>query len=412
MPRDDVWFYQLDGVMLGPVTLAWLKEQILSGRLAATVRVRREDEMALAPAAESPEFGLRPPSVQPPLIPSPPARSEGPAVSREAGATGAGGGGRVGTGTAKLGGHPRAGTGRNSTGHWSRRSEKHFLGFYLGIFLLISFFLFSGLRLAGYPPAGYAPNDSGAWPSPGNAPAGRNREEIPLPGGESLKLAPIPAGTFSMGSPGSESGRRDDEVQHEAVISRPFHMGVHEVTQAQWRAVMGTNPGRFEGDRLPVEQVSWEDATAFCRRVSELTGRRVRLPTEAEWEYACRAGTGTAFNTGETIGPHQANYNGDHVYGEGAKGAYRQETAEVGSFPGNAWGLHDMHGNVWEWCSDWYGGYPAGSASDPKGPESGAYRVLRGGGWHSFPWSCRSASRYMIDPGYRNHGFGFRVVMD
>jgi formylglycine-generating enzyme required for sulfatase activity len=185
------------------------------------------------------------------------------------------------------------------------------------------------------------------------------------------------------------------------------------VTQAQWRAVMGNNPSRFKEDRRPVESVSWEDATTFCRKASELTGRKLRLPTEAEWEYACRAGTTTEFNTGEIISADdQANYNGNYPYGNDGKGVYREETVEVGSFPGNAWGLHDMHGNVWEWCSDWYGQYDISNIIDPYGVANGSHRVLRGGSWRGIAWFCRSAYRISCDPGGRGDDIGFRVVLD
>jgi formylglycine-generating enzyme required for sulfatase activity len=175
---------------------------------------------------------------------------------------------------------------------------------------------------------------------------------------------------------------------------------------------MGNNPSRFKEDRRPVESVSWEDATTFCRKLSLKTGRKVRLPTEAEWEYACRAGTTMVFNTGDTINTDQANYNGNYPYGNGGKGVYRKETVEVGSFPGNAWGLHDMHGNVLEWCSDWYGQYDISNIIDPYGVANGSRRVLRGGSWHDTARYCRSACRGRNDPGGRGSGGGFRVVLD
>ncbi|MBI4604138.1 MAG: SUMF1/EgtB/PvdO family nonheme iron enzyme [Planctomycetes bacterium] len=227
-----------------------------------------------------------------------------------------------------------------------------------------------------------------------------------------MVLRRIEPGEYLMGSPPGEEGRGDDESQHRVKITRPFYLGVTEVTQAEWRAVTGTSPSRFQGDKLPVEQVSWEDAKELCRKLSEREGKRYRLPTEAEWEYACRAGTATPFHTGGTIGTSQANYDGSYTYGSGQKGVYREKTVAVGSFPPNAWGLHDMHGNVWEWCEDWYGAYPQGEVTDPRGPSSGVSRVLRGGSWDSDPRNCRSANRYRIEPGFRNDGIGFRLALD
>ncbi len=172
-----------------------------------------------------------------------------------------------------------------------------------------------------------------------------------------MRFAWRPPGTFLMGSPPSEPQRWDDEQQHRVTLSKGFWLGVTPVTQAQWQAVMGSNPSHFQGDDRPVEEVSWDDCQEFCKRLAERDGQRYRLPTEAEWEYACRAGTTTPFHFGATLSTEQANYDGNYTYGEGKKGKYREETTPVGSFPANAWGLHDMHGNVWEWCQDWYGPY-------------------------------------------------------
>ncbi len=227
-----------------------------------------------------------------------------------------------------------------------------------------------------------------------------------------MKLIEIKPGEFTMGSPETEKDREDDETQHKVKITKPFMLGVHEVTQKQWQAVMGNNPSYFKGDDLPVETVSWDDATEFCRKLSEKEGKKYRLPMEAEWEYACRAGTTTPFHTGRTIGTAQANYDGTSTYGSGVVGVYRQKTTPVGSFPPNAWGLHDMHGNVWEWCGDWYGPYPAGDVTDPTGPTNGdGLRVLRGGAWGSNPGFCRSAFRGWGGPGCRYDGGGFRVAV-
>ncbi|MDR1611368.1 MAG: SUMF1/EgtB/PvdO family nonheme iron enzyme, partial [Planctomycetota bacterium] len=247
-------------------------------------------------------------------------------------------------------------------------------------------------------------------------------------GGVTLDLVRIPAGTFMMGSPAGgleaddvreikeirrkKSWGEYDETQHQVTLSSAFYMGIYEVTQSQWRAVMGGNPSNFSGYDNPVEQVSWNDAVEFCRMLSVKTGRKVRLPTEAEWEYACRAGTTTAFNTGETISTDQANYDGNYTYGNGRKGVYREKTTPVGSFPANAWGLYDMHGNVWEWCSDWYGGYDLTKTKDPQGVSGGTHRVVRGGAWNHVPSCGRSAGRGWPEPGVRGEEVGFRVVLD
>ena len=173
------------------------------------------------------------------------------------------------------------------------------------------------------------------------------------------------------------------EADRAAVLSRALdaaraigkdggNEGVYTVTQEQWQAVMGNNPSHFKGEKnLPVEKVSWDDCQEFIKKLREKDKKPYRLPTEAEWEYACRAGTTTPFHFGETISTDQANYNGNFTYGNGKKGVYRKKTTPVGSFPANAWGLHDMHGNVWQWCQDWYGDYPQKDVVDPQGPEKG-----------------------------------------
>lgn len=230
--------------------------------------------------------------------------------------------------------------------------------------------------------------------------------------GVTMKLVCIPAGTFMMGSPKSEKNRSSDESpQHAVTISKPFYMGACEVTQEQYQAVMGKNPSNFKGANNPVEQVSWNDAVAFCQALSRKTGKRVQLPTEAQWEYACRAGTTTPFHTGETISTDQANYDGNFTYGNGKKGEYRKRTIRVGSFKPNAFGLYDMHGNVWEWCSDWYGKYANANIANLQGSTSWSLRVLRGGSWIYNPGRCRSAIRYRFIPDYRYDYIGFRVVV-
>jgi formylglycine-generating enzyme required for sulfatase activity len=191
-----------------------------------------------------------------------------------------------------------------------------------------------------------------------------------------------------------------------------FYMSQYEVTQKQWRDIMVTNPSYFKDcDNCPVEQVSWDDIQDFLRKLNAQTGKKYRLPTEAEWEYACRAGTTTPFNTGENLTTAQANYNGNYPWKNNAKGEYRQKTTPVGSFSPNAWGLYDMHGNVWEWCSDWYGSYNSAAVTNPKGPSSGTSRVLRGGSWTLNAVHCRSANRYSLTPVNRDDLNGFRIAL-
>ena len=231
-------------------------------------------------------------------------------------------------------------------------------------------------------------------------------KSVLLAGGVTMELVLIPAGKFMMGS---DKGDPDEKPVHEATISKPFYMSKTEVTQAQYQAVMGSNPSYFKGDDLPVESVSWDDAVEFCEKLSDdKEGRDYRLPTEAEWEYACRGGTTTPFYTGGTISTEQANY----VYGSGQKGTRRGKTTPVGRFPPNPFGLCDMHGNVWEWCSDWYDKnyYSKSPAVDPQGPATGSLRVVRGGSWRYNPRLCRSAYRGYDAPGRRYGNYGFRVV--
>jgi len=246
-----------------------------------------------------------------------------------------------------------------------------------------------------------------------------------------LEMMLIPGDTFIMGSPPEELERYDDESPQHSVIVQPFFMGKYPVTQAQWRFVaqlpqinktLEPDPSNFKGDNRPVEMVSWYDAVEFCTRLSQYTGRTYRLPSEAEWEYACRAGTKTPFHFGETITTDLANYDGNYTYGQGPKGVDRAETTEVGSFEvANNFGLYDMHGNVWEWClDDWHDDYKGapedGSAwmdSDQKLSDKSQRAVLRGGSWIFNPEVCRSASRfnyYGVERGLIVNPFGFRVV--
>jgi formylglycine-generating enzyme required for sulfatase activity len=236
------------------------------------------------------------------------------------------------------------------------------------------------------------------------------REE--LGNGVTLDMVEIPGGRFTMGSPASETESSNDERPQHQVTIQSFYMGKFEVTQAQYGAIMRTNTSGFKGANRPVENVSWNDAVEFCKRLSKKTGRTYRLPSEAEWEYACRAGTTTPFYFGETITADLVNCNGNFTYGSAPKGKYRQQTADVGSLPPNAWGLYDMHGNVWEWCADsWHSSY-RGAPTDGSAwiDNDNRYRVLRGGSWDSNPSFCRSAVRYDISRDVFSYVIGFRVV--
>jgi formylglycine-generating enzyme required for sulfatase activity len=223
-----------------------------------------------------------------------------------------------------------------------------------------------------------------------------------------MKFVLIPAGEFQMGS----NELNDEKPVHTVKITKAFYMQTTEVTQKQWTAVMGNNPSYFKGDDLPVERVSWNDAQEFIKKLNAKEGKDVyRLPTEAEWEYACRAGTTTPFSFGETITTDQVNYDGNYPYGNGAKGEYRQKTTPAGSLKANKWGLYDMHGNVWEWCEDWYGDsyYSSSPTDNPKGAGSGTCRFLRGGGWDADALGCRSADRDWLSPVDSYSVIGFRL---
>jgi len=269
----------------------------------------------------------------------------------------------------------------------------------------------------------------------------------PLAEGVALTQLWIPPGRFWMGSPETELERLEDEGPQHLVQLQGFFMGQTPITQAQWRAVaqwqpregerwereLAPNPSRFQvggdtrllsenafTDDRPVEQVSWEDAMEFCRRLSQRTGRHYTLPSEAQWEYACRAGTSTPFALGETITPELANYDGTYTYGNGPKGKNRKQTTPVGTFPANAWGLQDMHGNVWEWClDDWHESYEGApvdgsawvdGAQGQSSKREGGMRLLRGGSWDGIPGLCRSARRIHALPVLANDSIGLRVV--
>jgi eukaryotic-like serine/threonine-protein kinase len=256
-----------------------------------------------------------------------------------------------------------------------------------------------------------------------------------LGNGITLEMVEIPRGTFMMGSPEHELEKyRDESPQHEVTVPS-FHMGKYEVTQAQWKAVaampqvekeLDPEPSEFKGEELPVEQVTWYDAVEFCKRLSKATGKEYRLPSEAEWEYACRAGTTTPFHFGETITTELVNYRGTDWetggiagivypgnYAKGPKGEYRGKTTPVGSFPANAFGLYDLHGNVWEWCGDKYQENYTGAPRDGSPwvtKNSNSHVVLRGGSWNLNPPYCRSAFRNEVAPDYDFNFFGFRCI--
>ena len=236
-----------------------------------------------------------------------------------------------------------------------------------------------------------------------------------LGNGVKLEMAAIPGGTFMMGSPENEIGISAWESPQHQVTVPSFFMGKYSVTQVQYQAIMGTNPSYFKGSNRPVEQVSWNNAVAFCQKLSQKTGKNYRLPSEAEWEYACRAGTNTPFHFGETITTDLANYGGNYTYGQGPQGVCRKGTREVGSFGlANNFGLYDMYGNVWEWCQDnWhtnYEGAPTDGSAWLDNKKRKNARLLRGGSWDSNPEVCRSAFRgnnSLVDDTYN---IGFRVV--
>jgi len=245
-----------------------------------------------------------------------------------------------------------------------------------------------------------------------------------------MKFALIPPGTFMMGSPESELERSDKETQHAVTLTKGFCMGVHPVTQEQFETVMGEEhfdygievdefgnearpvwpPPHLEKN-LPAERVFWDECQEFINKLRDRDKKAYRLPTEAEWEFSCRAGTATPFYFGPTISPEQANYDGNFTYDSGTKGTFRNRASPVGSFPPNAFGLFDMHGNVWEWCEDLFGDYPQHTVVDPRGPDEGQFRVLRGGSSIFIPSYCRSAFRGRRDRIARrsNDYCGFRL---
>ena len=241
------------------------------------------------------------------------------------------------------------------------------------------------------------------------------------------ELVLINEGTFLMGSPAGEPKRASQELQRQITLSA-FFIGRHEVTQAEYREIMGVNPALTKGENLPVEQVNWFKAVEYCNKLSEKEGLNpvytingqnltwdksangYRLPTEAEWEYACRAGTTTPFSTGNNITSEQANFNGTIPYNNTAKSNYRRRTVKVESFTANSFGLFDMHGNVAEWCWDWHGEYARGAQTNPSGAASGGFKIFRGGGWNHPADFLRSAHRAALTPADKGYYLGFRVA--
>ena len=242
-----------------------------------------------------------------------------------------------------------------------------------------------------------------------------------LGNGITLDIVRIPGGTFMMGAAKGEEGASKDEYPQHKVTVPEFWMGKFAVTQAQWAAVatlkkverdLDPDPANFKGAKRPVERVSWQDAVEFCKRLSKKAGREYRLPSEAEWEYACRAGTTTPFHFGPTITSELANYDATRSYGQGPKGKYREQTIDVGSFSPNAFGLYDIHGNVWEWCLDnWHNSYEGAPRNGSAwGEQAKNSHLLRGGSWYYFPTVCRAAPRSLDLFGDLYDGIGFRVV--
>jgi formylglycine-generating enzyme required for sulfatase activity len=313
--------------------------------------------------------------------------------------------------------------------------------------LLLAIVVWSVVQLVGTDKSTRDGRDQDKEEASGKADVGENRDGQ-IRNSIGMTLVRIPAGNFRMGSGVDEKERFSDEDQHEVEISRAFYAAVHEVTQQQFRDVMGYNPSYFSAftkfgqgkpgvrytfnvpaagqrlvvgydtDEFPVENVSYEESVEFCTRLSELppekqAGRKYRLPSEAEWEYACRGGAVGPFHSGSTLSSGQANFNGIFPYGSSEKGECLQRTRKVGSYAANGFGLCDMHGNVREWCADWYGAdyYASSPRRDPQGPAEGSLRVIRGGGWSSGGQGCRSAARFSGAPGLRDHDLGFRVVL-
>jgi sulfatase modifying factor 1 len=227
-------------------------------------------------------------------------------------------------------------------------------------------------------------------------------------------LVALPPGQFVMGSPAGEVGRSADESAHRVTLTRPFYLGQHEVTQDEWRQVLGVDPANHQGcGRCPIERVSFLDVAQFLAAVNERPGGfRYRLPTEAEWEYACRAGTTAAYGTGPALTPADANYDASPGSKTEASALSQGGTVPVESYHPNRWGVFDMEGNVWEWTADWYGPYPPGPVSDPTGPAEGELRVIRGGSFFFDAGSARCAGRYHHRPQDLGFSLGMRLAAD
>ena len=249
------------------------------------------------------------------------------------------------------------------------------------------------------------------WHEDSTRPAGF-RQTLKI-GSQEYGFCWIPAGEFDMGSPKTEEERNGDETLHHVVLTRGFWMLETPVTQALYQEIMGDNPSEFEGENLPVECVSWYDAQKFCAELTKLLpeGLNASLPTESQWEYACRAGTTTPYSFGSVLNGDKANCDGRYPYGTEKKGTCRGETSPVKSYAPNPWGLYDMHGNVWEWTSDYHDLYPEGTVVDPKGPDSGFHPVVRGGVWVFGADYCRSAARVNGLAGCRGNSYGFRFLL-
>lgn len=243
-----------------------------------------------------------------------------------------------------------------------------------------------------------------------------NYFNIDLGNNLAIAMASIPEGSFIMGSPATEEGRNEDENPQHEVKLNSFLMSKYLITQEQYLAIMKENPASFQGKNNPVENVDWYNAQDFCQKLSDLTQFKFRLPSEAEWEYACRAGKTTPFSYGETLTTDLANYKGLFNYGKGNAGIYRGATTKVGTFPPNAFGLYDLHGNLWEWCADcWHENYynaPTNNKpwEDYNPDDDELPRVLRGGSWDDTSYYCRSAVRIWTSPSLKGKLIGFRVV--
>lgn len=231
------------------------------------------------------------------------------------------------------------------------------------------------------------------------------QQAIALPGGVPMTFSFIPPGAFLMGTSTGRKGHGSEEPVHKAELAEGFFLGTHAVTQEQWAAEMGAAPSHFSGPNRPVEGVSWHECRIFCSRLTATTARRLELPTEAEWEYACRAGTTTEYVFGDTLTPELANYNPLRV-GRGS-----DETSDVGSFPPNPWGLYDTHGNVCEWCDTRFAWYPIAAGGPPRLIPDADLKVVRGGGWAQSAGGCRSATRARSRPDHRHFSIGFRVCL-